>query len=76
MLVGMSAPIGVSNMPGARHTTLIWNLPRSRARGRVIPMMAPLEAEYILYPLCPSIPATLATLMITPFSLISSLALG
>ena len=43
-------PIGVSNMPGAIVITLILYLPRSRAIGKVIPIKAPLEAEYTTCP--------------------------
>lgn len=39
-------PIGVSKIPGAIVITLILYLPRSRAIGRVMPIRAPLEAEY------------------------------
>lgn len=59
-------PIGVSNIPGAIVITLILNFPRSRAIGKVMPINAPLEAEYTTCPFWPSNPATLATLMMTP----------
>jgi hypothetical protein len=39
-------PIGVSKIPGAIVITLILNLPKSRAIGKVIAIIAPLEAEY------------------------------
>ena len=61
-------PLGVSKIPGAIVITLILNLPKSRAIGKVIPIKAPLEAEYTTWPLCPSKPATLATFIMTPLS--------
>lgn len=49
-------------------TTLIWNLARSLAMGKVIPSIAPFVPPYSTCPLCPSIPAILATFTITPRS--------
>lgn len=59
-------PIGVLKIPGAIVMTLILNLPKSLAIGNVIPKIAPLLAAYTVCPFCPSNPATLAMLMITP----------
>lgn len=64
-------PIGVIKIPGATVTTLIPNLPKSLAKGKVIPLIAPLEAAYTVYPFYPSDPATEDTFIITPLSPVS-----
>ena len=64
----MPAIIGVSKMPGAMVITRIPKRASSRAAGSVRLAMAPLDAEYAAWPICPSNAATEAVLMITPRS--------
>src|SRR5213594_1928035 len=59
---------GVSKIPGAIVTTRTPSSARSRATGRVMPTMPPLDAEYAAWPICPSNAATEAVLMTTPRS--------
>ena len=58
----------MSNNDGAIVITLILYFPKSLAIGKVIPIRAPLEAEYARNPLWPSNPKTLETLIMTPLS--------
>ena len=64
----MPAIIGVSKMPGAMVITRIPKRASSRAAGKVRLAIAPLEAAYAAWPICPSNAATEAVLMITPRS--------
>src|SRR5579863_5612041 len=59
---------GVSKIPGAMVMTRMPSRASSRAMGKVIPTMPPLEAEYAACPICPSKAATDAVLMMTPRS--------
>ena len=63
---GIACAILVRNNPGMTVTTRMLNFPNSRLIGSVMAMMAPLLAEYAVWPCCPSSPATDATFTITP----------